>query len=128
MSSRLFVVPAACLSGHADPGLELEILKKKEGTWHVSPIICILIALATAACGCLGGYTYRKNYVERKIGRTEDMAKRLYDDAVKKAEDYKKEKVARKPSGSSGSAATRSSAASAIWTSGRRPWTSGRIR
>ena len=93
MSSRLFVVPAACLSGHADPGLEIEILKKKEGTWHVSPMICILIALATAACGCLGGYTYRKNYVEKKIGRTEDMAKRLYDDAVKKAEDYKKEKV-----------------------------------
>ena len=57
------------------------------------PIVWILIALAAAACGCLGGYTYRKNYVEKKIGRTEEMAKRLYDDAVKKAEEYKKEKV-----------------------------------
>ena len=59
----------------------------------MGPIVWILIALVAAACGCLGGYTYRKNYVENKIGRTEDMAKRLYDDAVKKAEDYKKEKV-----------------------------------
>ena len=57
------------------------------------PIIWILIALAAAALGCFGGFTYRKNYVKNKIGRTEDMAKRLYDDAVKKAEDYKKEKV-----------------------------------
>ena len=57
------------------------------------PIIWILIALAAAILGCFGGFTYRKNYVENKIGRTEDMAKRLYDDAVKKAEDYKKEKV-----------------------------------
>ncbi|MBQ3705257.1 MAG: ribonuclease Y [Clostridia bacterium] len=56
-------------------------------------MIWILIALAAAILGCFGGFTYRKNYVENKIGRTEDMAKRLYDDAVKKAEDYKKEKV-----------------------------------
>ena len=58
------------------------------GAW-----VWILIALAAAACGVFGGYTYRKNYVEKKIGRTEDMARRLYDDAVKKAEDYKKEKI-----------------------------------
>ena len=57
------------------------------------PIVWIIIALAAAACGCVGGYAYRKSYVEKKIGRTEEMAKRLYDDAVKKAEDYKKEKV-----------------------------------
>ncbi len=59
----------------------------------MSPIIWILIVLAAAACGGCVGYIYRKNYVEKKIGRTEDMAKRLYDDAVRKAEDYKKEKV-----------------------------------
>ena len=57
------------------------------------PVLWILIAVAAAAAGVFGGYTYRKNFTEKKIGRTEEMAKRLYDDAVKKAEDYKKEKV-----------------------------------
>ena len=59
----------------------------------MSPIIWILLILAATAAAGLGGYIYRKNYVETKIGRTEDMARRLYDDAVKKAEEYKKEKV-----------------------------------
>jgi len=59
----------------------------------LSPVIWILIALAAAACGGFGGYTYRKNYVEKKIGRTEDLARRLYDDAVRKAEENKKEKI-----------------------------------
>ena len=59
----------------------------------MSPIIWILILLAAAGVSCFGGYTYRKNFTEKKIGRTEDMAKRLYDDAVKKAEEYKKEKI-----------------------------------
>ena len=59
----------------------------------MSPIVWILLIAAAAACGVLGGFAYRKNIVEKKIGRTEEMAKRLYDDAVKKAEDYKKEKV-----------------------------------
>ena len=39
------------------------------------------------------GYKYRQDVTEKKIGRTEEYAKRLYDDAVKKAEEYKKEKV-----------------------------------
>ena len=52
----------------------------------------VLIVLA-AVIGVAGGYLYRKGYVEKKIQRTEEMARRLYDDAVKKAEDYKKEKV-----------------------------------
>ena len=60
----------------------------------MDPIIAAVIA---AVVGCLAGglvgYTYRKNYTEKKIDRTEDYAKRLYDDAVRKAEDYKKEKV-----------------------------------
>ena len=53
----------------------------------------ILIALAIGAVCALGGYTYRKNEAEKKIGRTEEYAKRLYDDAVHKADEYKKEKV-----------------------------------
>ena len=59
----------------------------------MSPIVAILIAVVTCAVGALVGYTYRKNYTEKKIDRTEEYAKRLYDDAVHKAEDYKKEKV-----------------------------------
>ena len=59
----------------------------------MSPILWILLILAAAAVAGFGGYTYRKSFVEKKIGRTEDMARRLYDDAVKKAEEYKKEKV-----------------------------------
>ena len=56
-------------------------------------IVAIVIALAALCIGLLVGYTYRKSYTERKIDRTEEYAKRLYDDAVRKAEDYKKEKV-----------------------------------
>ena len=55
-------------------------------------IVAIVIAAATLCIGLLAGYTYRKNNTERKIDRTEEYAKRLYDDAVRKAEDYKKEK------------------------------------
>jgi len=57
------------------------------------PLLAIVIALAALAVGLFVGYTYRKNQTERKIDRTEEYAKRLYDDAVRKAEDYKKEKV-----------------------------------
>ena len=56
-------------------------------------IVAIVIAVAALCIGLLIGYTYRKNQTERKIDRTEEYAKRLYDDAVRKAEDYKKEKV-----------------------------------
>lgn len=59
----------------------------------MSIILAIVIALVTAAVGGLAGYIYRKDAVEKKIGRTEEYAARLYDDAVKKAEDYKKEKI-----------------------------------
>ena len=59
----------------------------------MNPILAAVIALATLCIGALTGYTYRKNQTERKIDRTEEYAKRLYDDAVRKAEDYKKEKV-----------------------------------
>ena len=55
--------------------------------------LAIGIAVVTAVIGWFLGFIYRKNYTEKKIGRTEEYAKRLYDDAVKKAEDYKKEKV-----------------------------------
>lgn len=53
----------------------------------------ILAALIFGVGGAFGGYTYRKNEAEKKIGRTEEYAKRLMDDAVRKADDYKKEKI-----------------------------------
>ena len=59
----------------------------------MSPIITAVIAVAGCLLGGLVGYAYRKSYTEKKIDRTEEYAKRLYDDAVRKAEDYKKEKV-----------------------------------
>ena len=59
----------------------------------MSPVLAIVIALVTAVIGGAAGYTYRRNMTEKKIGRTEEYAKRLYEDAVKKAEEFKKEKV-----------------------------------
>ena len=66
----------------------------------MSPIIWILIILACAGGAGYGGFLYRKNVVEAKIERTEELAKRVYDDAVRKSEelmrkadDYKKEKL-----------------------------------
>jgi len=53
----------------------------------------ILTALLAGAAGAFGGFKYRQNVAEAKIGRAEDYAKTLYEDAVRKAEDYKKEKV-----------------------------------
>lgn len=53
----------------------------------------ILLILASFAIAFLVGMTYRKNVAEKKIGRTEEYAKTLYEDAVRKAEEYKKEKV-----------------------------------
>ena len=55
--------------------------------------LAILLMVVACAAGGFVGYTYRKGYTEKKIERTEEYAKRLYDDAVHKAEEYKKEKV-----------------------------------
>lgn len=56
-------------------------------------VIAILIAIATCGIGFYLGMVYRKNIAEAKIGRTEAYSKSLYEDAVRKAEEYKKEKV-----------------------------------
>ena len=50
-------------------------------------IIAVIAAIVGCLLGGLVGYTYRKSFTEKKIERTEDYAKRLYDDAVRKAED-----------------------------------------
>ena len=51
----------------------------------------ILAALVAGAVGAFAGFTYRKNVAEKKIGRTEEYAKKLLDDATRKADDKKKE-------------------------------------
>ena len=59
----------------------------------MSPIIAIIVALIALAAGGFGGYLYRKNVMEKKIGRTEEFAKHLLDEATRKAEDKKKEAI-----------------------------------
>ena len=56
-------------------------------------LVVVLIALLCLAAGGLVGYQYRKQEAEKKIGRAEELATKLYEDAVRKAEDFKKEKV-----------------------------------
>ena len=56
-------------------------------------IVPILTTVAGLAAGAAGGYIYRKNSTEKKIGRTEELAKNLLDEATRKAEDKKKEAV-----------------------------------
>ncbi len=56
----------------------------------VTGIIAAIIALVI---GLAGGYFYRKNAMEKKIGQTEEYARNLLDEATRKAEDKKKEAV-----------------------------------
>ncbi|MBQ7654920.1 MAG: DUF3552 domain-containing protein, partial [Clostridia bacterium] len=56
-------------------------------------IVWILLLLVAIAGGGYGGYLYRQNVAEKKIGRTEEYAKKLLDDATRKAEDNKKEMI-----------------------------------
>ncbi|MDR0928246.1 MAG: ribonuclease Y [Oscillospiraceae bacterium] len=53
----------------------------------------ILIALAACVLGAQFGYQYRKNATETKIGRAESHAKTLLEDAQKRAEEHKKERI-----------------------------------
>ena len=52
-------------------------------------IVWILIVLLVGAGGGFAGYTYRQKMVEEKINRSEETAKRLYEDAVRKATNKK---------------------------------------
>ncbi len=55
--------------------------------------VAIIIALVALAIGAAAGFFYRQNVMEKKIGRTEEFAKNLYDEATRKAEEQKKEKM-----------------------------------
>ena len=48
-------------------------------------ILAIALMVVFALVGAGGGYFYRKNMAEKRIGRTEEYAKKLLDDATRKA-------------------------------------------
>lgn len=57
--------------------------------WWLYLVIGVLALLA----GFLIGYAYRRNVAEAKIAKAEDAVKKLYDDAQRRAEEIKKEKI-----------------------------------
>ncbi|PKM40554.1 MAG: ribonuclease Y [Firmicutes bacterium HGW-Firmicutes-9] len=57
--------------------------------WWLYPVIGIVALLS----GFLVGYAYRRNVAEAKVAKAEDAVKKLYDDAQRKAEEIKKEKI-----------------------------------
>ena len=60
----------------------------------MSPVlIALIVGIAALACGAFGGYFYRRDVMEKKIGRTEEYAKTLLEDATRKADEKKKEAV-----------------------------------
>ncbi len=59
----------------------------------MTAIISTICALVALAVGLAGGFLYRQNVMEKKIGRTEEFAKNLLDDATRKAEEKKKETI-----------------------------------
>ena len=54
-------------------------------------IFTFLAIVVALAAGGAGGYMYRKNVQEKKIGRNEEFARNLLDEAQKRAEEKKKE-------------------------------------
>jgi len=56
-------------------------------------IITIAVAAAAALIGAVSGYQYRKQASEKKIGRTEEYARNLLEDAQRKADEKKKETI-----------------------------------
>lgn len=54
-------------------------------------VVYIVLIVVFSIVGFLVGFAYRKKSVETKIGRSETYAKELLEDAMRKAEDKKKE-------------------------------------
>ena len=59
----------------------------------MSPTISIIIAVITLLIGSAVGYIYRKATAEKRIGRTEAYAKNLLEEAMRKADEKKKETI-----------------------------------
>ena len=56
-------------------------------------LITFLAVVIAVLAGAAVGYIYRKNIQEKKIGRTEEYARNLLDDAQRRAEEKKKESI-----------------------------------
>ena len=50
---------------------------QQKGVYAMEWIVTIIVAVAAAALGAAGGYLYRKQAGEKKIGRTEEYARNL---------------------------------------------------
>ena len=59
----------------------------------MSPVVAIIRVLVALLVGAAAGFLYRQNVMEKKIGRTEAFARSLLDEATRKAEEQKKEKL-----------------------------------
>ena len=79
--------------GRAKKECRRKIYTRKGERKLLDVIVTLLIALAAAALGALGGYQYRKQAGEKKIGRTEEYAKNLLEEAQRKADEKKKETI-----------------------------------
>lgn len=55
--------------------------------------ITIVSAIAALGIGAAGGYSYRRNIAEAKTAKAEDAVNRMLEDAQKRAEEIRKEKV-----------------------------------
>ncbi|MDD2648766.1 MAG: ribonuclease Y [Eubacteriales bacterium] len=54
-------------------------------------VLAIILIIVAAFAGVCAGFLYRRSVAEKKIGRTEEYAKNLLNDAMHKAEEKKKE-------------------------------------
>ncbi|MDL2206426.1 ribonuclease Y [Eubacteriales bacterium OttesenSCG-928-N13] len=68
-------------------------MRKGDNDPLTTPIIAAISALVAIIVGFIVGFLYRQNVTEKKIGRTEEFAKNLLDEATRKAEDKKKEAI-----------------------------------
>ncbi len=59
----------------------------------MSPIVAILLMVLAGVLGAILGFMYRKQVTEQKIGRAEQYANDLLNDATRKAEEQKKERI-----------------------------------
>ncbi len=59
----------------------------------MTQVFMFLAVVAGLAAGSAGGYLYRKNVQEKKLGRTEEYARNLLDEAQRRAEEKKKESI-----------------------------------
>ncbi len=59
----------------------------------MSPIVAILLMVVFGMLGAAAGFMYRKQITEQKIGRAEQYANDLLNEATRKAEEQKKERI-----------------------------------